>query len=366
MISPTSLPADQVGQVARLRRFLRWFFLLGLPFSLLELLSGILLQALPLALIGGLTLSALGIAVWARRLLTRGALQSAALILCADFLFAVIGTTLIFPAVLPALLVILLLIVTLGLPYLDRRALGRLILVVGVAGVLITALTRLPGIQQLFPPPPVLIVDGLLIGAVAASLGLTLLLLWQFSTRLQETLNQTQAANAALQAAHDGLEATVAARTTALETALADVQAREAAQAQLFAELEQQRTTIRELSVPVIPISATSLIMPLIGTLDSERLRQLQNQALQALERTHAQVLLLDITGVPVVDSQVAQGLLVVVQAARLLGAEVILVGIRPEVAQAIVGLGLRLPGLRTYSDLQSALGRSDLRPERR
>jgi rsbT co-antagonist protein RsbR len=162
------------------------------------------------------------------------------------------------------------------------------------------------------------------------------------------------------------LEATVAARTTALETALAEVQAREAAQAQLLAELEQQRTTIRELSVPVIPISATSLIMPLIGALDSERLRQLQDQALQALERTRAQALLLYITGVPVVDSQVAQGLLAVVQATRLLGAEVILVGIRPEVAQAIVGLGLQLPCLRSYTDLQSALGRSDLRPEHR
>ena len=366
MLSSASLSADQAGQAARLRRFLRWFFVLGLPFGLLELLSGILLQALPLTLIGGLTLSALGIGVWARRLLTRGALQSAVLILCADFLFAVISATLIFPAVLPALLVILLLIVTLGLPYLDRRSLGRLILGVGVAGVLITVLTRLPRIQQLFPPLPLLIVDGLLIGAVAASLGLTLLLLWQFSTRLQETLAQTQAANAALQVAQDGLEATVAARTTALETALAEVQAREAAQAQLLAELEQQRTTIRELSVPVIPISATSLIMPLIGALVSERLRQLQDQALQALERTRAQALLLDITGVPVVDSQVAQGLLAVVQAARLLGAEVILVGIRPEVAQAIVGLGLQLSGLRTYSDLQSALGRSDLRPERR
>jgi rsbT co-antagonist protein RsbR len=64
----------------------------------------------------------------------------------------------------------------------------------------------------------------------------------------------------------------------------------------------------------------------------------------------------LDITGVSVVNSQVAQGLLNVVQAARLLGAAVTLVGVRPEVAQTIVGLGLTFPGMRTTSDLQAAL----------
>lgn len=65
---------------------------------------------------------------------------------------------------------------------------------------------------------------------------------------------------------------------------------------------------------------------------------------------------MLDITGVSVVNSQVAQGLLNVVQAARLLGAAVTLVGVRPEVAQTIVGLGLTFPGMRTTSDLQAAL----------
>jgi rsbT co-antagonist protein RsbR len=66
----------------------------------------------------------------------------------------------------------------------------------------------------------------------------------------------------------------------------------------------------------------------------------------------------LDITGVPIVDSQVAKGFLEVVQAARLLGSEAILVGIRPEVAQTVVGLGLDLRAIRTFSDLQSALAR--------
>jgi rsbT co-antagonist protein RsbR len=108
----------------------------------------------------------------------------------------------------------------------------------------------------------------------------------------------------------------------------------------------------------VIPISATTLVMPLVGALDSTRLRQLQEQSLHALERTSAHTLVIDITGVPVVDTQVAQGLLMTVRAARLLGAHVVLVGIRPEVAQAIVGLGLDLSDVSTFSNLQSALGR--------
>jgi rsbT co-antagonist protein RsbR len=139
----------------------------------------------------------------------------------------------------------------------------------------------------------------------------------------------------------------VAERTTALQAALAEVQARADEQALLLAELEQQRGTIREISVPVIPISATTLVMPLVGALDTARMRQVQEQAHH---------LILDITGVPIVDDQVAKGLLTVMEAARLLGTQVMLVGIRPEVAQAIIGLGLNLQGIYTASDLQSAL----------
>jgi rsbT co-antagonist protein RsbR len=161
----------------------------------------------------------------------------------------------------------------------------------------------------------------------------------------------------ALEQANAGLEAQVVARTAQLQ-ARTDEQARlMAEQAQLLDALEQQQTTIRAQSVPVIPVSATTIIMPLIGALDTDRLRHLQREALRALEHLSARQLVLDITGVSVVDSPVAQGILSVVQAARLLGAEVMLVGIRPEAAQAIVELGLNLQDLRTYRDLASALG---------
>jgi len=155
-----------------------------------------------------------------------------------------------------------------------------------------------------------------------------------------------------------GLEQRVADRTTDLQQALGEVETRARAQAQLLEEIRQQRETILEMSVPVLPVTDSILVMPLIGAMDTERLRLLQDQALRSIARSQATTLILDITGVPVVDSQVAQGLIGMVQAARLLGTEVLLVGVRPEVAQAIVGLGLNLPGLRTYNDLKGALGR--------
>jgi anti-anti-sigma factor len=153
------------------------------------------------------------------------------------------------------------------------------------------------------------------------------------------------------------LEERVADRTAALEGALNEVQNRALEQERLLTENSRQRETIRGLSVPVLPISTHTLVMPLVGELDSTRLHIVQEQALRALERSRARHLVLDITGVPIIDSQVAEGLLAVVQAARLLGANVILVGIRPEVAQAIVSLDIDLQSMRTSNDLQTALG---------
>jgi anti-anti-sigma regulatory factor/HAMP domain-containing protein len=165
---------------------------------------------------------------------------------------------------------------------------------------------------------------------------------------------------ARLQQTLQGLEERVAERTVALQEALASLETRTATQTRLLADLEQQRVVIRELSVPVIPISTTTLIMPLVGALDTARLDLLQSQALGALERSVARRLILDITGVSVVDTQVARGLLQVVEAARLLGSKVVIVGIRPEVAQTMVGLGIDMGAVSTFADLQSALANAD------
>jgi rsbT co-antagonist protein RsbR len=126
--------------------------------------------------------------------------------------------------------------------------------------------------------------------------------------------------------------------------------------AEQLATIEQQRAMISEMSVPILPLNDQTLVMPLVGALDSTRITQVQTRALHSIEKSAAHYLILDITGVPVVDTQVAAGLMQVVQAARILGCEVMLVGIRPEVAQAVVGLGIDLGRITTRSTLQDGV----------
>lgn len=136
----------------------------------------------------------------------------------------------------------------------------------------------------------------------------------------------------------------------------------EAARAEIGAQLEtieQQRSVIQEMTVPILPLSSTAIVLPLIGALDSRRLVALEERALQAVQQGKIRHLIIDITGVPVVDSQVAQGLINVVQAARLLGAKALLVGVRPEVAQALVTLGIDLNQVTTCGTLQEGIAQA-------
>lgn len=188
---------------------------------------------------------------------------------------------------------------------------------------------------------------------IAALLGVFTAL---FERTLRTALQELKERNQRLEELHATLEVKIAERTGALQAALAEVKDRAAAQERLLEENRQQRAIIQGLSVPVLPVSANTLIIPLVGALDSERLDVLQNRALHALERSMAQRLILDISGVPLVDQQVAQGLLDVVRQTRLLGAETVLVGIRPEVAQALVEISDDLRHMRTYRDLEAAL----------
>jgi rsbT co-antagonist protein RsbR len=96
--------------------------------------------------------------------------------------------------------------------------------------------------------------------------------------------------------------------------------------------------------------------MPLIGSVDSRRAQQVIETLLEGIAGSSARVAILDITGVPVVDTQVANALIRAAQAVKLLGAQVVLTGIRPEVAQTPVGLGTDLSGVVTRSSLQSGI----------
>jgi PAS domain S-box-containing protein len=124
-------------------------------------------------------------------------------------------------------------------------------------------------------------------------------------------------------------------------------------QAQMLAA---QQSALAELSTPLIQILEQVVIMPLIGAIDSQRAQLIVENLLHGVATLRARIVIVDITGVPIVDTQVATALLQATQAVRLLGATVVLTGIRPEIAQTLVGLGVDRQGLLTFSSLQAAI----------
>ena len=120
--------------------------------------------------------------------------------------------------------------------------------------------------------------------------------------------------------------------------------------------VQRQRDEILELSTPVIQVWDKVLVLPVIGTLDSLRASRLTESLLERISADQAEVVILDISGVPAIDTDVAQHLLKTVEAARLMGAMSVLSGVRPETAQAIVHLGIELGTLRSRNSLRDAL----------
>jgi rsbT co-antagonist protein RsbR len=141
----------------------------------------------------------------------------------------------------------------------------------------------------------------------------------------------------------------LAVRNGELEQTLSELQIAAAEQSQLRAE-------INRLSMPVVRVEEGVLVLPLIGTIDSERGSVLLDNLLRAVEQERARHVIIDVTGVPVVDTAVAQNLLQAAAAVNLLGAQAILVGIRPELAQTLVALGVDLGHLTTRADLAGGL----------
>ncbi|CAM5625655.1 hypothetical protein GCM10010261_34760 [Streptomyces pilosus] len=136
-------------------------------------------------------------------------------------------------------------------------------------------------------------------------------------------------------------------RLVAMQTALSEIQAL----------TDRQRLQLLEVATPVIKLWDGIVAVPLIGTLDSARSQVVMETLLNAVVDQHARFAILDITGVPTVDSLVAQHLMQTVDAVRLLGAECVVSGIRPAIAQTIVHLGLDLGTVKTRAGLADALG---------
>jgi rsbT co-antagonist protein RsbR len=120
--------------------------------------------------------------------------------------------------------------------------------------------------------------------------------------------------------------------------------------------IEVQKEALRELSTPLMPIAEGIVVMPLVGAIDADRAGQILDTLLRGIEERKADVAIIDITGVKVVDTQVAQALIEAATAASLLGAEVVLTGIRSAVAQSLVQLGADLGGVVTKGTLQAGV----------
>ena len=114
--------------------------------------------------------------------------------------------------------------------------------------------------------------------------------------------------------------------------------------------------TIEQISTPVLALTNHILLAPIVGHVDSHRSQMLLDKLLQSVERQRAQVVILDITGVTIIDTQVANSIITASASAKLLGAKVILCGIVPDVAQVMVTLGIDLSSINTTSDLSQAL----------
>lgn len=117
-----------------------------------------------------------------------------------------------------------------------------------------------------------------------------------------------------------------------------------------------QKIALQELSAPLIPVFEGITIMPLVGTIDTERAKQIMENLLHGVVKHRSEVVLIDITGVPVVDTMVAHHIIQAAEAVRLVGSTCMLVGIRPEIAQTIVNLGINLNTLTTKNTLKKGI----------
>lgn len=140
-----------------------------------------------------------------------------------------------------------------------------------------------------------------------------------------------------------------AANRIAITVAVGFVQERERT-------IREQQEAIRELSTPVLQVRERLLILPIIGLIDPQRARQLTEQLLRGIRTNRAKVVVIDITGVAAMDSNVANHLVLTVEASRLLGATVIVTGLSPEISQTLVNIGVDLSKMNTVGDLQGGI----------
>jgi len=209
-------------------------------------------------------------------------------------------------------------------------------IVVGIETLIVVALglAQDAGWQPAHGPPSLWIGVIIIIGSLTFLL-FTNRLSWRL---MKQSLDLAETRAERLRAAHQEQQRLVA-----------DLKNRDERQAQLL-------TTLQELSTPVIPVTQGIIILPLIGRVDVERLAHLRSTLLTGIAQHRAKTVILEMTGVPELDGDVARGLLGLADAARLLGAEAIIVGVQARVARVMVRVAIDTSGLMARPDLESAL----------
>lgn len=245
------------------------------------------------------------------------------------------------------------------------------------AGLISSVLFAVPVLLlhfQVLPFRPHVVPEGL---SVVATIGFNtmVLILSAFLVReatgaIREALTKTRRYAQEMDNYRRQLEQRIERRTEELNEALASVQAHSDGLNRALEELEVSQRVIRGLSSPVVPVLQGVIVMSLVGSIDSERAVAITAEMLNGIERYDARIVILDITGVPVVDTRVAKILLESARAAQLMGCQTVLTGIRPEIAQTMVELGMEVTDLVSRSELQGgmeyALEEMGLRLEKR
>ena len=189
------------------------------------------------------------------------------------------------------------------------------------------------------------------------------LMLFLGTRSLEQSLRQSdelrymaETSSKALAETNNNLEQAVNTRTADLQHALSDVRERELRLTQTLDELSASQELIRNLSAPIIPILPGVVVVPLAGILDGEQAQRLMQQVLEQISAQRSRDLILDITGVPIMDTHVANVVIQVAQSVKLLGARTVLVGVRPEVAQTLVALNVEFGDIEVFANLQGAV----------
>lgn len=195
-----------------------------------------------------------------------------------------------------------------------------------------------------------IVVTYLIIGSVFV------VMLSLFTTMLYQAIESSRQREQDLEQLRAMLEQTVHERTSELQNTLETLEQQSAAQQALLETTALQTSTIRQMSVPVIPLGKQRLIVPLIGLLDADRMQFVMERVLSAATSQSAQTLLLDISGVPFIEPDTARALVRVIEATALVGTQTRLIGVAPDVAQALVSSGVNMQQLVAFATLEQAL----------